>query len=279
MELTILVDNNTLIDRYLLGEPGLSLHLRTDAGQVLFDCGYSGVACTNAARLGIALPEIDTVVLSHGHLDHSWGLAHLVSFLTEQAFEDRPVPRPRLLAHPEALSPRNAPDGRPIGGLLSRAILAEYFELELSREPVAISDRLVFLGEIPRRTDFEKPAPSGTRLTADGPVPDTVPDDTALAWLGRDGLVIVTGCSHAGIGNIVEQARAVTGERRLAAVIGGLHLLGPEPQGLAATVEFLRRLRPAALYPCHCTSLAAKSALARAAPVIEVGAGSRFVWD
>lgn len=71
----------------------------------------------------------------------------------------------------------------------------------------------------------------------------------------------------------------MTGDKRLAAIIGGLHLLGPAPEGLGATVDYLARTGVAALYPCHCTSLAAKIALNRAAPVFELGVGSRLVWD
>lgn len=278
VELTVLADNNTLTDRYLLGEPGLSLHLRLPEGDCLLDCGYSDVARINAARLGIDLTALSTIILSHGHLDHTWGLPHLLSLYAERATEGRGLPRPRLVAHPEALAPRFFED-EPIGSLLSREILADHCDLTLTREPLALTDRLVFLGEIPRRIDCGQPRSLGLRRTPEGLVPDTLPDDTALAYLGGQGLVIVTGCSHAGIANIVEHARAVTGEQRVAAIIGGLHLLGPAPEGLDATVDSLARLGVAALYPCHCTGLAAKIALNRAAPVFEVGVGARFVWD
>jgi len=278
MELTVLADNNTLTDRYLLGEPGLALHLRLPEGDFLLDCGYSDVTRVNAGRLGLDLTRLHTIVLSHGHLDHTWGLPHLLALHAEHTAGGGTLPRPRLVAHPEALTPRFF-EGEPIGNLLSRDILADHFELVLSREPLALTDRLVFLGEIPRRPGLVTPGPVGERRSPDGLVPDTLPDDTALAYRGTDGLVIITGCSHAGIANIVEQARDVTGEGRLTAIIGGLHLLGPAPDGLDATVDYLAGTGVTALFPCHCTGLAAKIALNRAAPVFEVGAGSRFVWD
>ena len=215
---------------------------------------------------------------AHGHLDHTWGLPYLLALFAEHATEGRPLPRPRLVAHPEALTPRFF-EGQPIGSLLSQDILADHCDLTLTREPLALTDRLVFLGEIPRRPDLVTPGPVGERRTPDGLVPDTLPDDTALVYRGTDGLVILTGCSHAGIANIVERARDVTGEDRLTAIIGGLHLRGPAPEGLDATVDALAGTGVTALYPCHCTSLAAKIALNRAAPVFEVGVGSRFVWD
>jgi len=274
MKLTVLVDNNTLIDRYLLGEPGLAFLLQEGDRRVLFDCGYSRVLCHNAERLGIDLCDLDTVVLSHGHLDHTWGLAHLTSLYTERATENRPTPHPVLVAHPEALAPKCTAAGLPTGTLLSREVLAEYMTVRLSAAPVPLTDRLLFLGEIPRVTDFETvPTEDRRRQTPAGLVPDTLPDDTALAYRGADGLVIITGCAHAGIANTVIQARKLTGETRVAAIIGGLHLLDPAPARLAATVDFLRQAGVAALYPCHCTSLAAKIALGQAAPVHDVGVG------
>lgn len=273
MELTVLVDNNTLIDRYLLGEPGLAFLLRDGDRRLLFDCGYSGVLCHNADRLGVDLCALDTIVLSHGHLDHSWGLAHLLALYTGRATENRPVVRPTLVAHPEALAPKRLPEGLAIGSLLSRNALAEHMTLRLSAAPLALTDRLLYLGEIPRVTDFENAPAMGLRQTSAGPVPDLLPDDTALAYRGKDGLIVITGCAHAGIANTVLQARALTGETRVAAIIGGLHLLDPSPERLAATVGFLRQTGVAALYPCHCTSLAAKIALTQAAPVHEVGVG------
>lgn len=275
MELTVLVDNNTLTDRYLLGEPGLSLHLRDGDRDVLFDCGYSDVLCTNAGRLGLDLGRLSAVALSHGHLDHTWGLAPLLAFFLGRATEGHPLPRPRLVAHPEALAPRSV-DGMPIGCHIAETALADYFQPTLTREPVKLTERLFFLGEIPRVFPFEATPPIGLRQTVAGPVPDDLPDDTALAYLGSSGLVVITGCAHSGICNIVEKARSVTGEKRLAAIVGGLHLLDAPPERLAETVHFLRAAGVADLYPGHCTDLAAKMALTQAARVHEVGVGLRL---
>lgn len=277
MELTVLVDNTTLTDRYLLGEPGLALWLRDGQRHVLFDCGYSDVLLRNAARLEIDLRQAETVVLSHGHLDHTWGLAHLLVHFADETTEGRSRPRPRLLAHPDALARRRV-DDLSIGSLVGAPTLEAYFDLDLTARPTPVSDRLVFLGEIPRVHPFEETPPMGLRQTEAGPVPDTLPDDTALAYRGEAGLVILTGCAHAGICNIVDHAKAVTGEQRLDAVVGGLHLLDASPERLAATAEFLRGAGLTALYPCHCTDLAAKMALAQTLPVREIGVGLRLTF-
>lgn len=279
MELTVLVDNNTLTDQYLLGEPALSLYMEADGARVLLDCGYSDVACRNAGQLGIDLAALDVVALSHGHNDHTWGLAPLMACLAERAAAGRHGPKPRLVAHPEALVPRRVGPDEPIGSCLGPDALAGCFALTLSREPVALTDRLLFLGEIPRLFPFETATPIGHRDTPAGPVPDDLPDDTALVFCSKAGLVIITGCSHAGICNIAEHARRLTGIRRVAAIIGGLHLLVPDPARFAATADYLHGAGAGDLYPCHCTGLAAKLALSRAAPVHDVGAGLRLSFD
>ncbi|MEA5090401.1 MBL fold metallo-hydrolase [Solidesulfovibrio sp.] len=278
MRLTVLVDNNTLTDRYLLGEAGLSFLLRDGGSRVLFDCGFSDVVCANAARMGIDLGAADVVALSHGHLDHTWGLAHLVTHFTVRALEGRTPGRPLLVAHPEAFATRRL-NGMNIGSMVSEATLGDHFTFRLTREPLRLTDWLFFLGEIPRQFPFEATPPMGVRLTPAGAVPDTLPDDTALAYLGEDGLVIVTGCSHAGICNIVAHAREVTGESRVAAIVGGLHLLDASEDRIMAVTDWLADAGVSALYPCHCTGFAATMALAARLPVHEVGVGLALSFD
>jgi 7,8-dihydropterin-6-yl-methyl-4-(beta-D-ribofuranosyl)aminobenzene 5'-phosphate synthase len=90
--------------------------------------------------------------------------------------------------------------------------------------------------------------------------------------------VVITGCSHAGICNITEYAREVTGEQKVASVIGGLHLLSPKPEQITGTIRYLASLDLAALFACHCTSLAAKVALAVSCPMQETGVGMQHTW-
>lgn len=271
MKITVLVDNATLIDRYFRAEPGLCLLIEDGGLKVLFDCGYSGLFLDNARKMGLTLADLDAVVLSHGHLDHTWGLDDLTRHLCEERLEGRPCSRPVLAAHPAAF--RSIRDGAnpELGPLMEPGKLSRHFDLRLSAAPAHLGERLVFLGEIPRRHGFEASEGIGVRDGHDGP--DHIPDDSALAWRGDDGLVIVTGCSHAGICNIVDHAVALTGETRIQDVIGGLHLLSPPAERLRRTVEHLRGLAPRRLSPCHCTDLHSKLALAAAAPLREVGVG------
>src|SRR6056297_1829587 len=169
MKLSVLVDNNTLIDRYYIGEPGVSYFIETEQSRVLFDVGYSDVFLRNAHTLGIDLLSIDTLVLSHGHIDHTGGLDVLLKEYMEARFERNRDKVPRLVAHPEALLPKfidpsssNSP-GISIGSTLAQELLSRSFHLYSSREPLWLDDSLVFLGEIERIMEFEQPGPIGYR--------------------------------------------------------------------------------------------------------------------
>jgi 7,8-dihydropterin-6-yl-methyl-4-(beta-D-ribofuranosyl)aminobenzene 5'-phosphate synthase len=280
LSLTVLVDNNTLTDRFFTGEPGLSFLLRTAGKKILFDTGYSGAFLANAEKMGIDLRDLDGVVLSHGHLDHTGGLVTLVRLLTEATIEDIPHRVPELIAHPLCCCPKEKLPLQNNGSILDEAGIRRQFPVNLSRCPVWITDDLVFLGEIPRRFSFEQAEPGRRRIRyPDGRIePDQLLDDSALVFRSSTGLVIMTGCSHAGICNIAEYGKEVCGERRVVAVIGGLHLLKPSPSRLTKTGEYLQSLQLQALYACHCTSLSSKIALAGYCPVQEVGVGMKLEW-
>ena len=131
-------------------------------------------------------------------------------------------------------------------------------------------------GDLPSRREILR---IGSFIHPHGTIePDYLLDDTALAFRSAEGLVIITGCSHAGICNITEYAREVCGERAVTDIIGGLHLLSPEPKRLARTGKYLNRLHLNALHACHCTALPAKLALAGYCPVKEVGVGTKLEW-
>jgi 7,8-dihydropterin-6-yl-methyl-4-(beta-D-ribofuranosyl)aminobenzene 5'-phosphate synthase len=186
---------------------------------------------------------------------------------------------PNLIAHPRCFWQKEK-DGRKNGSPVNEGEVKRLFPTNLSEKPVWITDDLVFLGEIPRRFVFEQGDPQ-TRIVhlPDGNTgPDHLPDDTALAFRSAEGLVIITGCSHAGICNITEYAREVCGEKKVQDIIGGLHLLSPEPKRFLKTGKYLNRLHLNALHACHCTSLPAKLALADYCPMQEVGVGMKTEW-
>lgn len=278
MELTFLVDNNSLVGTQFLAEPALSMFIRDGETRVLFDAGYSDAFLKNAQRKGIDLLHLDWIALSHGHFDHTWGLDVLIRHYFEAAIHKLDNARPQLLAHPKAFTTKRKTVVPELGMLLAEEKLATQFDLTLTAEPVWFSERLVALGEVERVIDFEPPAPLGERIELDGWVADDLPDDTALAYVSDKGLIVIAGCAHTGICNTVERAKQVTGVDDVRVVLGGFHLQKAKPERLDPTTDYLAALDLEALYCCHCTDLAAKIGLARKCPVREVGSGLTLIF-
>ena len=161
MKLTVLVDNNTFIDRYLLAEPGVSYLLEINDRKILFDTGYSDIFIRNAQKNNIDLLTLDYVVLSHGHLDHTWGLVPLIQLFTEALIEKHPVKIPKLIAHPTVLTSKKVEHLPEIGSLLTEEKLKRFFDLQFSQESQQLTDQLYFLGEIEKTNDFEAQKPLG----------------------------------------------------------------------------------------------------------------------
>lgn len=105
IKITVLVDNNTLIDSYFCGEPGVCYYIEADNKKILFDTGYSDIFIDNAHILNIDLAEITDLVLSHGHNDHTWGLSHLIQHFDRRNIETQEAKH--LIYHPDALIPKN----------------------------------------------------------------------------------------------------------------------------------------------------------------------------
>ena len=263
MKLTVLCDNNTRIDAYYLGEPGVSFYLEDGDARILMDTGYSDVYIRNAVALGIDLTKLTGLVLSHGHDDHTGGMVYLPDM-------GRRLP---LYAHPQVFGPKRC-DGLSIGTPVTREEAGEKYDLHLTRGPQKLSEHLTLLGEIPRENDFESQEPIGERYVKGVWEPDYVWDDTAIAYHGPDGLTIITGCSHSGIVNITEYAKKVCGDDRICGIIGGLHLLSETmDRQTERTVDWMRWQRPKNLRPCHCTGFYARAAIHAAVPIRETCVG------
>src|SRR6056297_679435 len=125
MELNVLVDNNTIIDKYLLGEAGLSYYIKENGTTILFDVGYSDIFIQNADRLNIDLNEVDYIVLSHGHLDHTGGLDPLIKYYYET--KEGTKYYPEIIAHPDCFKEKFYKDSTSIGINLSKNLLKKLF--------------------------------------------------------------------------------------------------------------------------------------------------------
>lgn len=234
--------------------------------RLLFDTGLSPDAMVvNAERLGVDPREVQAVVLSHGHFDHAGGLAGLAG--------KRSVSALPLVLHPDAWSRRRLQiPGREteLPTISKKALLGEGFDVIERRRPSLLLDGSVLItGEVDRTTEFERGFPIHEAWDGSRWAPDPlIHDDQALVVHVRgQGLVVLTGCGHAGAVNIVRHAMRLTGVPRLHALIGGLHLGGIlfEPI-IPPTVAALTEFAPDLIVPGHCTGWVAQHALAAALP-------------
>jgi 7,8-dihydropterin-6-yl-methyl-4-(beta-D-ribofuranosyl)aminobenzene 5'-phosphate synthase len=266
MKITILVDNNSLIDQYYLAEPALSFFIEDNGRRILFDCAYSDAYIKNAKKLGIDLNNIDSLIFSHNHEDHTWGLKYLINKI-----KDSQKNKPTLIAHPTIFR-RTFIDGFGDNGInVSQDEIEHTFTLKLSKNPIWLTENLIYLGEIPRLNEFESNISIG--INKDINKPDFMLDDTALAYKTDEGVIILTGCSHSGICNICEYAKKICTSERIIDIIGGLHLLNPNQKQMNKTLDYIKNLNLKSLHACHCTDLASKIKLAEVADIKEIGSG------
>jgi len=250
--LSVLIENNAA-DGFVC-EHGLSFLLESDDAVILFDTGESGAFLDNAARMGCDLGKVTHVVLSHGHFDHSGGLGVALRHLREKK---NGTDLPPVIGHPGVLAVRKRSPGHPNGHKMldmpddSRKELASWPQ-QFSVSPMKITDSIVFLGEVPHRQ------PEMCTLVGHADYngvfdKDMIHDDTGLAYITDKGLIIVAGCSHSGIVNVMEHAKAVTGVQTIRAVYGGLHCKDMTPENVEKTRNALKAENLEELYACHCT--------------------------
>lgn len=248
MKITILVENNTRIDNYLLAEPALSLLIEHKDKRILFDTAYSDIFIQNAATLGLNLNKITDIVLSHGHNDHTGGLRFL--HLNKSNIT--------ITAHPNIFDERIEADGTSYGCPVSKEDLNVQFHLNLTKSPYYITDDLLFLGEVENNVSNDI-------------------DDSALVYIMQRGLFIITGCSHSGIINIVNYAKKVTQINKIYGILGGFHLLDKNAFEIEAISRFFKQEGIEYLAPCHCCDLKSKIILSQNHDIKEICTGDSIL--
>jgi 7,8-dihydropterin-6-yl-methyl-4-(beta-D-ribofuranosyl)aminobenzene 5'-phosphate synthase len=247
LRITVLVEN-TSGDRGLLGEHGLGFWVEIGSKRVLFDTGQGMTLEHNAQALGIPLASADSIVLSHGHYDHTGGLGKAIAA----------APHAGVFAHPEAFNEKYArsSDGSPryLGTpALDEDVIRKQTGLVVhTNRTTEICDGMFVTGEIPRITDFEDtggPFFLDEKLTE----PDPLVDDQAAFVETSVGTVVILGCAHAGVINTLRHVHALTNHRPIHTVIGGMHLRNASPERLDKTVSELRCFDIQRLMPGHCT--------------------------
>jgi 7,8-dihydropterin-6-yl-methyl-4-(beta-D-ribofuranosyl)aminobenzene 5'-phosphate synthase len=253
------LSENTAGRMNLLAEWGLSILIEADGYKILLDTGQSFSAAYNAITLGIDLLQIDKIVFSHGHLDHTGGLLHILKMVKDKV---------EVIAHPDiwALKYAKRPErteeyiGMPFPKEAAKTLGASF---NLTKEPVWISENIVTSGEIPMITEYENIDPI-LYVKENGKLkPDPLWDDQALFLKSEKSLIIILGCAHRGIINTIRHAQKLTGVEPVYAVIGGTHLISASPQRMDLTIAELSSLGVQRLGVSHCTGLPASAMLAQ----------------
>jgi 7,8-dihydropterin-6-yl-methyl-4-(beta-D-ribofuranosyl)aminobenzene 5'-phosphate synthase len=246
--ITLLADN--LAEAPFQSEHGFSALIQGSgtAFPLLFDTGR-GVLFENARLAGIDLNQVKTVVLSHGHYDHTDALdSFLAQHPNVQVWASDKIFRPHYSTSTQKI--------RPIGVSSSVRSALEVLppgQFVRFSGSVSLADGRVHLAEnIPRTNAFELPSPL---LFADEKAqePDTIPDELTLWIKTRHGLVLLTGCGHAGLVNTCEHVLSLAPHEKIHTVLGGFHLKNIPQRRLEETRDYLKRKKIVQLVPCHCT--------------------------
>jgi 7,8-dihydropterin-6-yl-methyl-4-(beta-D-ribofuranosyl)aminobenzene 5'-phosphate synthase len=248
--LQILVDNQA--EKGLEKEHGLAMWIEVDGKHILFDTGTGKITESNAGKLDIDMTRADFLVLSHGHYDHTGGVA---GFLQHNR-------QCHVYCHPGTVMPRYAvrnntgtPIHMPHNALAALDKLSNR-RLHWVQEPLHLDGHIGLTGHIPRKTSFEDTGgpfyldPAGKRS-------DPIDDDMALWIRTKKGLVVVTGCCHAGVVNTLRYILHLNRDMKIRALVGGFHLMGASPLRLELTLQALAAFEIDLLVPCHCTGQAA----------------------
>lgn len=276
MKLTVLTDDNVANSRRLLAEHGLCFYIEDGDKKILFDTGYSDIFIKNALNMGINFLDLDYIVLSHGHYDHTWGLAHYLTYYMSAIEQKQKVKKPTIITHPDTFLEKFEEGFGEIGCMLTEKKLRKCFEVITTDEPYNLTDNLIFLGEIPRFNDFEAKEPMEKVLRNGKYEDDYVIEDSALVYKSNTGLSIITGCSHSGICNTVEYSQKLLKTTKIENVIGGFHLINTSKEKIDKIIGYLKKQNIKILYPCHCTDFNARTDLAKEFTVQEVGVGTEF---
>ena len=265
LSIAVLAENSVLQGTKFLGQHGISFYVVASKNglskHILIDTAQNAKAVLHNMKLmGIQASSIDAIILTHCHYDHTDGLADMLKNIDKR---DLPV-----IAHPDLFRETfvEKPFFRSIGmnSQHSKAALEELgAHWFLTAEPLQVLPGLTTTGYIARSNDFEDPGIVSKTIDHDSRViPDPMRDDISVIAATKDkGLIILTGCSHAGIVNIVNHAIAITGLQKVQMLIGGLHLVDASQERIEKTVDMLDSLICGSVYAGHCTGFDAEIAL------------------
>ncbi len=249
--LTILCENSAGVPFGVIGEHGFACFVETPDGNYLFDTGQGFGIIQNSLALNKDLRSINAIMLSHGHYDHTGGLPAVLKLKGEVD----------VYGHPDIFSERVwvSGDKSRFVGIPYRRVYLESLgaNFRLGNEMVTVGPGVFLTGEIPRHNTFEKGDANMTAILSNGETihPDPLKDDLSLIVDSPKGLILVLGCAHAGMINIIEYALAQTGRDRIHGIIGGTHLGFSSDEQFEETLKVIDRYQIERIGVSHCTGL------------------------
>jgi 7,8-dihydropterin-6-yl-methyl-4-(beta-D-ribofuranosyl)aminobenzene 5'-phosphate synthase len=267
VEIKIVVDNSVYKEK-LLAEHGLSFWIKIGNKEFLFDTGQGLVLNNNLKELGINVDDLNGVLLSHGHYDHANGLKELL----------KARPDLKLYGHSDIFLPKYSKKN---SGLINRGmnINRDYVEnfspVNKARE---IEPGFWMTGEIAVDNQEEIVRPNYKVKENDELKLDQFKDDQASFIETKAGIVVLLGCSHSGVINTLEYIKKLTADQKIAAIIGGMHLIHADRERIDAIIDYLKELDFDLLVPLHCTGFKAAARLNSVFEdkVMAGGAGEKF---
>jgi 7,8-dihydropterin-6-yl-methyl-4-(beta-D-ribofuranosyl)aminobenzene 5'-phosphate synthase len=252
MKVTILCEN-TVGHRVGLGEHGFSVLIETDHGNYLFDTGRGESVIKNSLELNKDLRTIKKIFLSHGHFDHTGGLPEVLKLRG----------RVDVHAHPNAFLDRvhvveeNGKQSKRFVGIPFKRTYLESLGANfiLNKDFLQVEEGMFLTGEVPRKTSFEKLDPKLFVETDGKTHPDVFLDDQSLILNTERGLLVVLGCAHSGVVNILNHVISKTGKDKFYAIVGGTHLDFLAPEQLEESIKALRKIHIERIGASHCTGM------------------------
>lgn len=243
VSITVLVDNTS--SEHFLSEHGLSLWIHYRDKRILFDTGQSNLVLHNAKTLKIDLPSTDAVVLSHGHYDHTGGLSGVLSIASKA----------KIYLHPAATKPKfsqKLSGAKSIGMSNSEKEAIQGRDTIWTVTPAQLYFGISVTGQVPRMNDYEDVG-GAFFVDENCEQPDKLFDDQALFIESTKGLIVILGCAHSGVVNILDYISKLTGHSKIYALIGGMHLSNANQIRIEHTIRAFRKYDIQKIVPLHCT--------------------------
>lgn len=253
-KITILCENT--VGRLVgSGEHGFSAYLETDRGNYLFDTGNSHSIVPNSLLLNKDLRSVTKIFLSHGHHDHTGGLPEVLKL---KGKVDVHV-HPHVFLDRIAVLKEDGKETKRFVGIPYKKVYLEFLgaNFVFNTDFMEVEKGIYLTGEVPRQTEFEKPDPRLFSEIGGKSVQDTFPDDQSLILDGEKGLILIFGCAHSGMINIINHVISKTGKEKFQAILGGTHLDFLTPDQLEESIRSLKKMDIEKIGVSHCTGMRA----------------------